>query len=556
MKAIRGVNLADWISPLVLGAAVGAVAVALYGLALLGWALMRTVMGSVRTTSFSIALLAMIISSIPIRLFLRRRPRDSFDEFLEHYHTSPEGMKLKDSLVYGLSAFASFGLGLPVGPEGGAGTIGAGIANWLNRRLKSNIPPNTIMLTGLAAGFTAIFKAPLSGFLLALELPYKGDLEKEPFISSALASATAYLVALAFRVPSIFSFTAPPQPLGIGVVLMSMGVGLLVGAFGISFIYLYRALNAAGGFFMRRASFPFVMLVGGLLIGALGYLQPASMGPGISLLNYSLLVQASTLVLLLLLVFRTVSVSATLAFGSTGGFFLPSLELGAVLGLVLGRAIYPQNPVLISLIAMAAAAAAVNKLVLVPVTFILEEVGSQYAIPILLASVISYFISYGFSIYEYQPLNKLDQGAFALEKFYRRALQEAPQALSYVKVSDVMNKNPIFARADMSVREAYAILRSKTLKAIPVVNQEGVYEGYVTLEYLAGLPSRLLDMPLSGLELRHGLVVRGDERLEEVIRAIIDTGNDHVFVVDEAGRLIGVLTETDAIRYLLGQIER
>ncbi len=50
---------------------------------------------------------------------------------------------------------------------------------------------------GVAAGFSASFKTPLTGLLFALELPYRRDLEKESFIEAAIASSTAYLVSVA-----------------------------------------------------------------------------------------------------------------------------------------------------------------------------------------------------------------------------------------------------------------------------------------------------------------------------------------------------------------------
>ncbi len=545
-------EIKNWIVPLVIGALVGLVVSLTYSGSLYVWALFHIAIYKLPRLVFPFILLSFLLSSLPVRMFLKRRPKDSFDSILEYYHTNPSSFSLKETLIYGISSLSSYIFGAPVGPEGAAGVIGAGISNKIKSIFGTSISSQTIILTGLASGFTAIFKTPLSGFLLALELPYKGDLEKEPFLSAALATATSYLISLALNTPPIIYININKFPsINILIVVISLVFGILIGFISIGFVKLYRVFNFIANYLMKKASFPILILVGGLMVGLIAYFEPFSIGPGIDLLNLTLVGSIGIYAVVAILLARASTVLLSFNFGSSGGFFLPSIEIGAMLGYLIGLFINPVYAVYYALLGMAAMAAGVNKLVLVPVTFILEVVGAQIAIPVLLTSIASYFISWNVGIYEYQPKNKLDKGNFALEKFYIKALKQNPQVLQTVWASDIMNRNPIYIEHNKTVQDAYNILKSKALKILPVVNTNGFFEGYISIDYLASLPSRILTMPIYNLEIRRGITVLETESLKGVIELMLNGETDHLFVIGKNSALLGVITEMDIIRYMI-----
>lgn len=540
-----------WIAPLIMGAVIGAATsisfYVFYGV----WKMLERALMAAPKLAFSFLFLSIILSSLPIRMFLKRRPKDSFDVMLEYYHTSPSSLTFKESLFYSLSSFISFAFGAPVGPEGGAIILGAGIAKKLKEALKLEIDTGTILLTGVAAGFTALFKAPLSGFLLSMELPYKGDLEKDPFLTSALASATSYLTSLVLRTPSIISISQFSYPsISVFLIFVSLLFGVASGLFSIFFINVYKAFSKLARELMSLASFPMLILVGGLLNGALGYFFLPSVGPGFSILSDSLLVKLTITSAALYLALRLITTSSIINFGASGGLLLPSIITGALFGYVVGYFVNPKYVVVFVLLGMASLAAGVNKLVLVPVIFIIELVGGSIAIPLVISSIASYFISYKFTIYEYQPSNKLDKGTFALEKLFKRALKLTPEALE-VSVEEIMNKNPIYILQTKTVKDAFELLKERTIKVLPVVNEKKLFLGYISIEYLASIPERYKDVQIADLELKKGLTVTSKESLKEAAEAMLASGEDHAFVIDEEGELKGVITEVDIIRYLL-----
>ncbi|MFP3416808.1 MAG: chloride channel protein [Nitrososphaeria archaeon] len=554
LTKIRWLEINIWIAPIIMGVLIGlAVSIAFYifyGL----WKIFEKALLIVPKLSFSFIFLSIILSSLPLRMFLKRRPKDSFDIILEYYHTSPESFSFKESLIYSLSSFLSFAFGAPVGPEGGAAMIGAGIAKKIKETFKVNIESNTVLLTGLAAGFTALFKAPISGFLLALELPYKGDLEKDPFLPSALASATAYLTSFVLKTPSLILVQNIQMPgISTSMIAISLGFGVLSGVFSVVFISVYKAFTYVAQNLMKLASFPMLILIGGLLVGFLGYRIQPSIGPGFLLLNYTIYMKLSIFSAIIILVSRLISVSSVINFGASGGLLLPSIEIGALFGYITGYLLYPKYLIVFVLLGMATMAAGVNKLVLVPVTFLLELVGGSIAIPILIASITSYFISYKFTIYEYQPANKLDKGTFALERFYIKALKTAPQTLE-INISEIMNKQAVYIDYTKTVSEAFDLLKQKMIKILPVVNEEKIFLGYISIEYLASLPDRYKSLPLAELEIKKGLTVSENSTLKDSIELMLNSGEDHVFVVNKKWELVGVITEVDIIRYLLKAI--
>ena len=69
-----------------------------------------------------------------------------------------------------------------------------------------------MLISGAAAGMAAVFRAPLTGLIFALEMPYKDDLAHEALLPSLIASVVSYAVLVAFMgTAPLFAFggTAP-----------------------------------------------------------------------------------------------------------------------------------------------------------------------------------------------------------------------------------------------------------------------------------------------------------------------------------------------------------
>ena len=139
---------------------------------------------------------------------------------------------------------ATLGSGCPMGLEGPSLYGGATLGDRLHRRLPrlfSAQNRRVLLVAGAAAGVAAIFKAPATGAVFALEVPYQDDLARRMLLPALVASASGYLtfVALHGTAPLLPVFgTAPFSTKDlVGAVI----VGLLAGLGARVFSHMIRA---------------------------------------------------------------------------------------------------------------------------------------------------------------------------------------------------------------------------------------------------------------------------------------------------------------------------
>jgi len=200
---------------------------------------------------------------------------------------------------------------------------------------------------------------------------------------------------------------------------------------------------------------------------------------------------------------------------------------------------------------MAAFSAGVHKMMLTPIVFIAEVFGPHTIIPIILSTVVCFFVSGAYSFYPIQPTNKVNQEELALERFYYKVTRTRPKELEKLAARDIATRNPIRLRSDISIREAMEAFGKTSFRLMPVVDADEMVIGYATLEGLAFLSKTALDNPLSTLELQPPLVFVEGEPVMNVIEKMIEGQEDHCFIVDGGGKLTGIISTIDVTRLLM-----
>lgn len=478
--------------------------------------------------------------------------------FLEVYHYEGGIISGRDTAGKTLASVLTIGLGGSAGLEGPSLLLGGGIASTLCQRL--NIRREQLklyLLAGAAAGVSAVFKAPLTGILFALEIPYQRDLAVEAFIPATVSSITAYftlagVLGVEILFPPILTLVTP----SVSMVLHSFAIGLIAVLCGVFFIEVYNIFGRLKSWL--NASGLACALVGGVTLGVIGLCVPQVLGIGydtIRTMATGEFYESPPGFLASLIIFKALATSITLNTGGSGGLFIPSIYVGAVLGALYSKAVLQTFSEVVVMAAMAATIAVTNKTLLTSVAFVAETVGPSSVIPTLVAAATSYFVSGTHSFYRYvQPIERpVEEEEAVAMLFHAAEKNKSLQNLRGNKVSDLMTPDPVALTENMNICEAIDTIREHSFRAYPIVTQDGVLIGYTTLEDLLSIPVEKRHLSVGNTPVRRALRVRKEDALLDVVKIMLDERVDHVYVVSDIHtmKLVGVIAGIDIIRKLI-----
>ena len=307
-----------------------------------------------------------------------------------------------------VAALTTLGFGGAMGLEGPSLYLGASIGTLLQQRFRRwfGTPDRRVLLVaGAAAGVAAIFKAPATGAVFALEVPYQDDLARHMLLPALVASATSYLSFVAIngtepilavarqsgvlvrrprgrRAPRLArrrrrARLRVPDPPGQArldhepPLLRVVGAGLTMAAvFGLGELLTTNRSRSGSG-----------------TTPSTGRSRPTA--PSGSCSSSSLL--------------RCLATAATVAGGGVGGLFIPLVVAGALLGRAVGGIVGDFDTSLFLVIGVAAFLGAGYRVPLAAVMFVAESTGRPgFVVPGLLAAVTAELIMGRSSVTTYQ----------------------------------------------------------------------------------------------------------------------------------------------------------
>ena len=121
-----------------------------------------------------------------------------------------------------------------------------------------------------------------------------------------------------------------------------------------------------------------------------------------------------------------------------------------------------------------------------------------------------------------------------------------------MKVSSYMTEAPTTIQNDADYRQAFDIMHDKNLHHLPVVDQQGKVVGILTHRDLQLAARHFLEAEVEVSEVMHTPVVTiaPEEPLATAAQAMVSNRIGGLPVVQD-GRVVGVLTETDLFRALI-----
>jgi chloride channel protein, CIC family len=461
--------------------------------------------------------------------------------------------------VKGLAAVLALSTGGSGGREGPTMQIGAAIGAAVARLLPTTRAERRVLLVaGIAAGISAVFRTPLGAALLATELLYRDDFEAEALVPAVFASVVSYSIVITlFGETTLFGalprFGFRPAHLPLYAL-----VGIAVSLAAVAFVRVLRAVQAVaarlpGPVWLRPA-------LGGLAMGALGTALAIWMagahgsearGFGVFGGGYGVLQAAITgadwlppgggaiALLLLVALLKTIASALTIGSGAAAGDFAPSLVVGGLVGGAFGHAARlllgdpTISPGAFALVGMGTFYGGLAHAPLSALVLVAELAGSyDLLVPMMLAVGIAYVALRRHSLYPAQRPSRLPPHP-ARGPVHAEALRGFTAPGGAAIASEVP---PLLDRARLS--ELAECARGASAQRVVVVNGPSGPRGLVDLDVLRQVPPS----ELGWLKVSDAMVpfvsVRPDATLGEVAELLERCGISQVPVVDR-GVIVG-----------------
>ena len=118
-----------------------------------------------------------------------------------------------------------------------------------------------------------------------------------------------------------------------------------------------------------------------------------------------------------------------------------------------------------------------------------------------------------------------------------------------MKIESLMIPDPITIKEDASIEEAIGVMKTNSIRHLPVVERKNILNGFVTLADLKQglIPSMVAGLSLSDLMIKDPITVGPDEDVEIAAQLIYKHKIGGMPVVKK-DKLVGIITETDILR--------
>ncbi len=455
----------------------------------------------------------------------------------------------------------TLGLGGSAGREGPIVQIGAAVGSWISRRFHlGEDQVRSLVAAGAGAGIGASFNAPIAGMLFALEV-----------ILVSFAPRHMSAVVIASVTAAITSQTLVGEELalaggryGLGSfpeLILYAALALVIVAVGWFFL---RFLDIVEGFAHHNAARLSWMrpLFAGLIVAALIFIEPSLFGTGQEVTNSLLLneqVSAVTgtggqlwWVLILLALGKAVATSLTISSGASGGAFMPSLFMGAVIGSGFARLAQDfwwgggtLDSGAFAVVGMAAMFAVVGRAPLTAILIVFEVTGARdygLILPLMLAATLATFFGERFmpdSVY-----------TMALKRRGVRLTRSGEvDILDTVDVGSVMAQPAFVASPGMLITDAERMLNLHRSHGVPVVEGNELV-GLVTVTDLNRTEQPKELATVGEVMTPRPVTVDPETPVSRALERMAALGVGRLPVVDhdDPRKLIGVFRREEAVR--------
>jgi CIC family chloride channel protein len=493
-----------------------------------------------------------LLSGLLVYNFAPEAEGHGTDAAIDAFHNKGGFIRRRVPVVKAIASAITIGSGGSAGREGPTAQIAAGTASALADLFNLSSSDRRIAVAaGIGAGIGSIFKAPLGGAILSMEILYRRDFEYEALLPSFIASVIGYSIFASWSgwAPIFGSGVVPPFNRTselISYAILGVVCGLVGTAYGRSFYYLrdsFRSLHLPN--WIKPA-------IGGFLVGLIGIFLPQILSTGYGWLQFAIYGDFTVLpltIMLAIVILKILTTGLTIGSGGSGGVFAPGLVIGGMTGGVLWNvlhnipAITPSSPSTFVIVGMMALFGGIAKVPLA-VILMVSEMTMDYTllIPSMLTCSIAYFVTRDNYIYEKQvevraqsPAHQHDYSVLLLKS---------------LKVKDAMMDNVFTVKPSSTILEVEDIFKNYKAHAVPVVD-DGKLVGIVAkrdiMDAISGKQPSTSAIQIMSSKL---VVTYPDESLFDAMNKMVINDIGQLPVVERNGpqKLIGVLALDDVTR--------
>lgn len=426
-----------------------------------------------------------------------------------------------------ITSAITVGFGGSSGLEGPIAVTGAAIGSNYARTYRLSYRERILLLgCGVAAGIAAVFNAPITGVMFAIEVILVGVVFSDfiPLIISAVTGALLSRIILddsiLFEFKSLKEFDYKNVPY---YILLGISSGLVS-------VYYARTARKIENFFhyTLKWNLYYKAIFGGLIIALLCFIFPPLFGEGyesvkflasnnaIGILKGSLIQFESfnewILILFVGLIFLTkvFATTITLSSGGSGGNFAPALFTGAFMGFFFSSLINKINFHLLPVnnFTLVGMCGVLSGVMYAPLTgiFLIAEITGGYdlIIPLMIVSTSSFVIA---KIFEPHSMDVKD--LISQKKIFTGNYDE--NILSLIKTHEILENDYDEMSADCTLADLVQVIKKSEHHIIVCFSEEREFTGFILFENVRKI---LLDPELQEKLTVKELMIKNKDRID------------------------------------------
>jgi CIC family chloride channel protein len=491
------------------------------------------------------------------------------DAMIEAFHHQGGHIRRRVIWVKFLASLCTLGTGGAGGREGPIMQIGGALGALAARLLRVTVREQRIlMVAGVAAGMSAVFRTPLGAALLAVEVLYKDGFESDSLVPAVLASVVSYSVIISVFGESTLFARVPRFPFEPRYLPLFGALAVATAALSAGFVWVYArfrrffsglpvpewARPAIGGLMLGAFCAPIVYWVGvrigapgqglGMLGGGYGAVQMAIAGSPFLTEGWR-----AVALLFALSLAKLLASSITIGSGGSAGDFAPSLAMGGLFGGAFGRAAQmlfhdPHiQPGAFALVGMGTFYGGIAHVPLSALVMVCELAGNyDLLVPLMLAQGIAFVALRHRSLYHAQIP--------ALRDSTSNRDATLLGVLRNVRVRDVLKPGaaPIcFFRETPAADVVRHAVNAAAQEVFPVLGPDHRIVGLISSASMRILSAERSNMgwALATDVMQNVVAVRLDDDLRTATEAMLSNELRELPVISPDNRVIGMLDESD-----------